>query len=56
MGAEHFRLAIPRYVDMHLAGQLLLEEMVSSRIGLADIDDAFASMEAGRALRDLVVF
>jgi Zn-dependent alcohol dehydrogenase len=35
---------------------LLLEEMASSRIGPADIDDAFASMEAGRALRDLVVF
>jgi S-(hydroxymethyl)glutathione dehydrogenase/alcohol dehydrogenase len=56
MGAEHFRVAMPRYVDMYLSGALLLEEMVSSRIGLADIDDAFASMEAGRALRDLVVF
>jgi S-(hydroxymethyl)glutathione dehydrogenase/alcohol dehydrogenase len=56
MGAEHFRIAMPRYVELYLSGRLLLEEMVSSRIGLEDIDDAFASMEAGHALRDLVVF
>jgi S-(hydroxymethyl)glutathione dehydrogenase / alcohol dehydrogenase len=56
MGAEHFRVAMPRYVEMFMAGRLLLEEMVSSRIGLDGIDDAFASMEAGKALRDLVVF
>jgi S-(hydroxymethyl)glutathione dehydrogenase/alcohol dehydrogenase len=56
MGAENFRIAMPRYVDMYLSGTLLLDEMVSSRIGLADIDDAFAQMEQGNALRDLVVF
>jgi S-(hydroxymethyl)glutathione dehydrogenase/alcohol dehydrogenase len=56
MGAEHFRVAMPRYVEMFMSGRLLLEEMVSSRIGLEGIDDAFASMEAGKALRDLVVF
>ncbi len=56
MGSSSFRLAIPRYVELFLSGRLLLEEMVSSRIGIADIDDGFASMEAGEALRDLVIF
>ena len=56
MGSSSFRLAIPRYVELFLSGRLLLEELVSSRIGIADIDDGFASMEAGEALRDLVIF
>ncbi|MCV7229066.1 Zn-dependent alcohol dehydrogenase [Mycolicibacterium komossense] len=56
MGSENFRLAMPKYVEMYLDGKLLLEEMVSSRIGLDGVNDAFASMEQGRALRDLVVF
>jgi S-(hydroxymethyl)glutathione dehydrogenase/alcohol dehydrogenase len=56
MGARNFRVSMPMFVDMYLDGRLLLEEMVSSRIGLGDIDDAFRSMERGDALRDLVVF
>ncbi|MDX6234612.1 MAG: S-(hydroxymethyl)glutathione dehydrogenase / alcohol dehydrogenase [Nocardioidaceae bacterium] len=56
MGAENFRIAMPRYVDMYLDGRLMLDEMVSSRIDLAGINDAFRSMEDGHALRDLVIF
>jgi S-(hydroxymethyl)glutathione dehydrogenase/alcohol dehydrogenase len=56
MGSLNFRLAMPMYVDMFLQGRLLLEEMVSSRIGLTGINDAFESMERGNALRDLVIF
>lgn len=56
VGGENHRLAMPRYVDMYLSGQLLLAEMVSSRIALDGIDAAFRSMEEGHALRDLVIF
>lgn len=56
MGSQNFRLAMPRYVRLYLEGKLLLEEMVSSRIGLESINAAFEDMQAGRALRDLVVF
>lgn len=56
MGSQNFRLAMPMYVDMFLQGRLLLEEMVSSRIGLTEINEAFGSMERGSALRDLVIF
>lgn len=56
MGARNFRLAMPKYVDLFLSGRLMLEEMVSSRIGLDSINDGFAAMEAGGSLRDLVVF
>jgi S-(hydroxymethyl)glutathione dehydrogenase / alcohol dehydrogenase len=56
MGSQDFRLAMPRYVEMFLDGRLLLEEMVSSRITLDGVNEAFAAMEQGRALRDLIVF
>ncbi|KRD06016.1 alcohol dehydrogenase [Mycobacterium sp. Root265] len=56
MGSQNFRLAMPKYVEMFLDGRLLLEEMVSSRITLDGINDAFLAMEKGRALRDLIVF
>ncbi|MEU3657673.1 Zn-dependent alcohol dehydrogenase [Streptomyces sp. NPDC032161] len=56
MGAQNFRLAMPQHVELFLSGRLLLEEMVSSRVGLDGIDDAFDAMEAGHAVRDLVVF
>lgn len=56
MGSKNYRLAMPLFVDFFLQGRLLLEEMVSSRIELGGINEAFASMERGEALRDLVVF
>lgn len=56
MGGQNFRVAMPKYVELYLTGQLLLEEMVSSRIDLHGIEDAFSSMEQGNALRDIVVF
>lgn len=56
MGSQNFRLAMPKYVEMFLDGRLLLEEMVSSRITLDEVNDAFAAMEQGCALRDLIVF
>ncbi len=56
MGAQNFRLAMPRYVEMYLDGRLLLEEMVSSRISLEEVNAGFDSMRKGEALRDLIMF
>ncbi|WP_275233078.1 zinc-binding dehydrogenase [Rhodococcus qingshengii] len=56
MGAMNFRLAMPKYVEMFLDGRLMLEEMVSARIGLDGLNESFRSMEKGENLRDIVVF
>lgn len=56
MGAQNFRLAMPRYVEMYLDGRLLLEEMVSSRIALEEVNSGFDAMRKGEALRDLIIF
>jgi S-(hydroxymethyl)glutathione dehydrogenase/alcohol dehydrogenase len=56
MGSNRFRLDMPRYVDFYLDGRLKLDEMISARIGLADVNDAFDAMRKGEAARQVIVF
>lgn len=46
----------PMLVDLHLDGRLPLEKFVSEKIGLDDVEAAFANMERGDVLRSVVVF
>jgi S-(hydroxymethyl)mycothiol dehydrogenase len=45
----------PMLIDLHLAGRLPLEKFVSERIGIGDVEAAFAKMHAGEVLRSVVV-
>ncbi len=56
MGDNRFRIDMPRYVDFYLDGRLRLDEMISARIRLADVNDAFAKMKAGEVARSVIVF
>jgi alcohol dehydrogenase len=47
---------IPRYVGLWRSGRLPLEELVSGRIGLHDLDGAMDRLAAGQELRQLMVF
>ena len=47
MGSNHFRVEMPGYVDFYLSGKLHLDRMISKRIGLERIDEAFDDMERG---------
>jgi S-(hydroxymethyl)glutathione dehydrogenase/alcohol dehydrogenase len=46
----------PRYAALHLAGRLPAERLVTSRIGLDGIEDAFAEMRRGEGVRSIVSF
>ena len=46
----------PTYVDLHLQGRFPLGEFVSERIGVGDVEDAFAKMKRGDVLRSVVEF
>jgi S-(hydroxymethyl)glutathione dehydrogenase/alcohol dehydrogenase len=46
----------PPMVDMVTRGTIDAEGMVSRRIGLDDINDAFRAMEAGEVVRSVIVF
>lgn len=46
---------IPRFVEMYLAGELLLDELVSSRRPLAEAAEALTDLEGGAVLRTLLI-
>lgn len=56
LGSNRFRVDMPRFVDFYLKGQLHLDEMVSKRIALNDVNQAFADMKSGSVARSVIVF
>lgn len=56
MGSNRFRIDMPRFVDFYLAGKLHLDEMVSKRIALEDVNEAFVDMKSGSVARSVIVF
>lgn len=56
MGSNQFRTDMPRYADLYLQGRLKLDELVSARIDLKDVNSAFAAMERGEVARSVIVF
>jgi len=56
MGSNQFRVDIPRYLDFYRQGRLLLDEMVTRRRRLGDINDAFRAMKAGEVARTVLTF
>ena len=55
MGSNRFRVDMPRYVDLYLSGRLKLDELVSARIGLEQINDGFDAMRRGEVARSVSV-
>jgi S-(hydroxymethyl)glutathione dehydrogenase/alcohol dehydrogenase len=46
----------PRYAALHLDGRLPADRLVTARIGLDGIEDAFAAMRRGEGVRSIVGF
>lgn len=46
----------PRILELYRAGKLKLQELVSRRFGLAEINEAFRALGSGEVARGLVVF
>ena len=56
MGSNRFRVDMPRFIDFYLAGKLHLDEMVSKRIQLSQVNEAFADMKSGSVARSVIIF
>jgi S-(hydroxymethyl)glutathione dehydrogenase/alcohol dehydrogenase len=56
MGSNRFRLDIPLYLEFYRQGRLLLDEMVTRRGRLEDINEAFRAMKAGEVARTVLTF
>ena len=56
MGSNRFPVDMPRYVDFYMQGRLKLDEMVSARLPLERVNDAFEEMKRGEVARSVIVF
>ena len=56
MGSNQFRTDIPRYLEFYRQGRLQLDEMVTKRGRLGDINEAFRAMKAGEVARTVLTF
>jgi S-(hydroxymethyl)glutathione dehydrogenase/alcohol dehydrogenase len=56
MGSNRFRFDMPKYIEFYLDGRLHLDEMISSRVKLSEVNDAFDRMRKGEAARQVIVF
>ena len=56
MGSNRFRIDMPRYLDFYLQGRLKLDEMITRRGKLDDVNEAFRAMKAGEVIRTVLMF
>ena len=56
MGSNAFRVDMPRFVEFYLDGKLKLDDMISRRIKLEQINEAFDEMKQGEVARSVIVF
>ncbi len=56
MGSNRFRYDIPTYLEFYRQGRLNLDDMVTKRGRLGDINEAFRAMKAGEVARTVLTF
>jgi len=56
MGSNHFRVDMPRLVEFYMRGKLHLEDWISAKLKLPEINEGFAAMKAGKTVRSVIMF
>ena len=56
MGSNQFRTDIPTLIRMYMDGRLKLDEMVSARLVLDEVNEGYAAMKRGEVSRQVIVF
>ncbi len=56
MGSNRFRVDMPRLVEMYLRGDLKLDQMISGRLKLDQINDAMDDLREGNVARNVIAF
>ena len=56
MGSTNLQMDIPKLVDLYLAGKLKLDELITKRYELEDINEAIETVVQGKALRNIIMF
>ena len=56
MGSNRFPIDMPRLIDFYMSGKLKLDDMISQRIKLEQINEAFAELKRGEVARSVIQF
>ncbi len=56
MGTTRLSVDVPKLVTLYQAGRLKLDELITNRYPLEEINEAIESVERGEALRNVIVF
>jgi len=56
MGSNRFKVDMPRYIEYYRQGRLKLDEMITRRGRLEDVNEAFRAMKAGEVARTVLMF
>jgi S-(hydroxymethyl)glutathione dehydrogenase/alcohol dehydrogenase len=56
MGSNRFPVDMPRLVDFYMSGKLKLDELISRRIKLEQVNEGFAEMKTGELARSVIMF
>lgn len=56
MGSNRFRIDMPRYLELYRQGRLNLDDLVSKRLELDRVNEAFDAMRSGEVARSVIVF
>ncbi|MEW6019018.1 MAG: Zn-dependent alcohol dehydrogenase [Pseudomonadota bacterium] len=56
MGSNRFPIDMPRLVDFYMNGKLKLDQMISQRIKLEQVNEGFADMKRGELARSVILF
>ncbi len=56
MGSTRLRVDVPKLVALYQQGRLKLDELISARYPIEQINEAIAAVKRGEALRNVIVF
>jgi S-(hydroxymethyl)glutathione dehydrogenase/alcohol dehydrogenase len=56
MGSNQFRTDVPRYIEMYKQGRLKLDELMSNKISLDDVNEGFEALGRGEVMRNVIIF
>ena len=56
MGSTRLRVDVPKLVEHYRQGRLRLDELITARYPLEEINEAIAAVNKGEALRNVIVF
>jgi S-(hydroxymethyl)glutathione dehydrogenase/alcohol dehydrogenase len=55
-GSSNVQQDVPRLLEYYQRGQLMLDELISRRIAVNDVNEAFMAMEAGEVARSVIIY